>query len=138
MSYFARVSGPSYGQDHDQASLPPSSTLRQDHPSADELPASSHAPSQEVTELARHLSTQSTVTGQGDIFKYETGSKLDPFGDTFDPRLWVSKFASLEDWGQGRMSGISFKDMTVFGHGTDAGKSPSRSSCGVLSVETDG
>ena len=59
------------------------------------------------------------------MFNYEKGSILDPFGEKFDARVWMSRFASLDDWSdvQGRKSGVSFKDMTVFGYGTDAGES---------------
>lgn len=76
-------------------------------------------PAEDVNQLARYLSTQSTG---GNMFEYEKGSVLDPFGDKFDSRLWVRKFASLEDWGQDRASGVSFKNLDVFGYGTDAGE----------------
>ena len=78
------------------------------------------APSDEVIQLARQISS----SADGHIFNYEKGSILDPFHENFDSRLWISKFANLEDWASGtdRRSGISFKDMTVFGYGTDAGK----------------
>jgi hypothetical protein len=80
------------------------------------------APSQEIIQLARQIS--SSVDGH--IFNYEKGSILDPFHENFDSRLWISKFANLEDWalGSNRRSGVSFKDMSVFGYGTDAGKFP--------------
>lgn len=80
----------------------------------------SHTPTEDVGQLARYLSTQSTSTG-GNLFEYEKDSVLDPFGDKFDSKLWVRKFASLEDWGQDRASGVSFKNLSVFGYGTDAG-----------------
>lgn len=80
-------------------------------------------PTEDVGQLARYLSTQSTAAG-GNLFEYEKGSHLDPFSDSFDVKLWTRKFASLEDWGQPRASGVSFEDMSVFGFGTDAGMSP--------------
>lgn len=79
-------------------------------------------PTDEVGQLARYLSTQSQA---GNLFEYEKGSSLDPFGDRFDVKLWVRKFATLEDWGTARASGVSFKDMSVFGYGTDSGVSTS-------------
>jgi len=83
----------------------------------------SPAPSEEIGQLARYLSSQEHHTG--DLFDYEKDSVLDPFGNNFDARIWVSKFVKLEDWAsvQDRKSGISFKDLTVFGYGTDAGES---------------
>jgi ATP-binding cassette subfamily G (WHITE) protein 2 (PDR) len=77
-------------------------------------------PAEEVNQLARYLSTHST---SGNLFEYERDSVFDPFGDKFDPKLWVRKFASLEDWGQDRASGVSFKNLSVFGYGSDAGES---------------
>lgn len=77
------------------------------------------SPAAEVGHLARYLSAQSN---HGNLFDYESGSSLDPFSDKFDAKLWVKKFASLEDWGADRASGVSFKDMSVFGYGTDSGK----------------
>lgn len=81
-------------------------------------------PTEDVNRLARYLSTQSHAEGaSGNLFDYEKGSVFDPFGDSFEAKLWVRKFASLEDWGTPRASGVSFKDMSVFGYGTDAGES---------------
>ena len=79
-------------------------------------------PSDEINSLARYLSAQQNT---GDLFNYEKESVLDPYGGNFDARLWISKFANLDDWAsvQARKSGISFKDLTVFGYGTDAGES---------------
>jgi hypothetical protein len=81
----------------------------------------SSAVSEDIGGLARYLSAQDN-TNDNDFFNYEKGSPFDPFGDAFDAKLWVRKFASLEDLGQDRMSGVSFKNMTVFGYGTDAGE----------------
>jgi hypothetical protein len=88
----------------------------------EEYQGPSPAPSEEIVQLARQISS----SADGQIFNYEKGSILDPFHENFDSKLWISKFANLEDWASGsdRRSGISFKDMTVFGYGTDAGKSP--------------
>lgn len=85
-------------------------------------PVPSPAPSEEIGQLARHLSSQQST---GEIFNYAKGSVLDPFGDKFDAKLWINKFANQDERAnvQGRKSGISLKDLTVFGHGTDAGKS---------------
>jgi hypothetical protein len=108
---------------HDR--IAPTSTLTQ-HPnhshSADDHVGPSPAPSEEIVQLARHLSTTGDV--DGDLFDHEKGSSLDPFSENFNSRLWISKFANLEDWasGQDRRSGVSFKGMTVFGYGTDAGE----------------
>ena len=100
----------------------PASNPSNQSTSDDETFALSPAPSEEITQLARHLSTQPDT---GDMFNYEKGSILDPFAEKFDARVWMSRFASLDDWSgvQGRKSGISFKNLTVFGYGTDAGES---------------
>lgn len=87
----------------------------------DQTTVPSPAPSEEINSLARYLSTQQDT---GDLFNFEKDSVLDPYGGNFDARLWISKFANLDDWAgvQDRKSGISFKDLTVFGYGTDAGE----------------
>jgi hypothetical protein len=86
----------------------------------EETTVPSPSPSDEINSLARYLSAQQNT---GDLFNYEKESVLDPYGPKFDARLWISKFANLDDWASvpGRKSGISFKDLTVFGYGTDAG-----------------
>jgi hypothetical protein len=88
-----------------------------------DTPVPSPAPSDDIGRLARYLSSRDQHTG--DLFNYEKDSVFDPYGDKFDAKLWISKFAQLDDWAsvQERKSGISFKDLTVFGYGTDAGES---------------
>ena len=108
---------------HDRKAPLPTQSHPHLHP-VEEYEGSSPSPSEEIFQLARQISS----SADGHIFNYEKGSILDPFHENFDSRLWISKFANLEDWAlaSDRQSGISFKDMTVFGYGTDAGKSPYR------------
>jgi ATP-binding cassette subfamily G (WHITE) protein 2 (PDR) len=103
---------------------------------------------QEVTELARQLSRRSSIhqrpasplnlvrqlTGRSNatvvqdvppekLFKYESGSDLDPFSPNFNARKYVKGMAGLsEEAGVQRQAGVSYKNMSVHGFGSDAGK----------------
>jgi ATP-binding cassette subfamily G (WHITE) protein 2 (PDR) len=76
-----------------------------------------------VAELARQLTRQSTRHGTHEnLFDYEEGSELDPFSEKFNARRYVKGLASInKGTGAERTSGISYRDMSVHGFGTDAG-----------------
>jgi ATP-binding cassette, subfamily G (WHITE), member 2, PDR len=78
----------------------------------------------EVHHLARQMTTLSTRTAEN-LFDYEQGGPLDPFSDKFEAKRWVKALAQLsksEGSAPGRMSGISYRNMSVHGYGSDAGE----------------
>lgn len=78
---------------------------------------------QGVTELARQLTRQSTRMPENP-FNYQEGSDLDPFAANFDARKYTRALAKLSQGaGVGRLSGVSYKNLSVHGFGTDAGES---------------
>lgn len=86
------------------------------------IPVNTARPQQDVGALVRELSTQMHVSGV-EFFKYEKGSVFDPFGGSFNARRWFHKFSQLEYLGGPRKSGISFKNTSVHGFGSDTGES---------------
>jgi ATP-binding cassette subfamily G (WHITE) protein 2 (PDR) len=81
---------------------------------------------QEVNTIARHLSrhsTNRTVVGENDLFNYNPDSDLDPFSAKFDARKWVKGVsAASRDNTPQRLSGVSFRGLSVHGFGSDAGE----------------
>lgn len=101
---------PSGDSEHDQSSTPMSMT--------DTLTSRT----QHITSLARNMSRRSEQ--QGDLFEYEEGSDLDPFSNNFNAPKWTRRLAALRDEGApGRQAGLAYKNMSVHGFGSDAGKS---------------
>jgi ATP-binding cassette subfamily G (WHITE) protein 2 (PDR) len=79
----------------------------------------------EVHELARVMSGRSAHTTDK-LFEYEHGGPLDPFSEKFDAKRWVMALTHLshdEGTNPARTSGISYRDMSVHGFGSDAGES---------------
>ncbi|ODN86312.1 ATP-binding cassette, subfamily G (WHITE), member 2, PDR [Cryptococcus wingfieldii CBS 7118] len=110
------------------------------HPS-DDLPPQTHQErEQELHHLARTLSrssvrsptanaphrtlTRDTVYENPEsVFDYEKGSDLDPFSDKFDAKKWTRMVFQASQGSQPtRQAGLSFKNMSVHGYGSDAGK----------------
>ena len=76
-----------------------------------------------VGELARQLTRQSTHV-QGNLFDYVEGSDTDPFSPNFDARKYTKALGQLSQGaGVERKSGISYRNMSVHGFGSDAGQS---------------
>jgi ATP-binding cassette subfamily G (WHITE) protein 2 (PDR) len=82
---------------------------------------------QEINHLARQITQQSsasrTVIGDHDLFNYNPDSDLDPFSDKFDAKKWTKGMSHLsrESGILGRVSGVSFRGLSVHGYGSDAG-----------------
>jgi ATP-binding cassette subfamily G (WHITE) protein 2 (PDR) len=79
----------------------------------------------EVHELARVMSGRSAHTTDK-LFEYEHGGPLDPFSEKFDAKRWVMALTHLsqdEGTNPARTSGISYRNMSVHGFGSDAGES---------------
>lgn len=73
--------------------------------------------------LARIRSNASTVVdGPRNPLEYEEGSDLDPYSENFNIRKWAK--IALKNRGDepSRKSGLSWKNMSVFGYGSDAGE----------------
>lgn len=82
-----------------------------------------HSRTQNVTQLARQMSRMSERT-MTNLFDYQEGSDLDPFSDQFDARKWTKGMVSLRDAETPqRQAGLAYKNMSVHGFGTDAGRS---------------
>jgi ATP-binding cassette subfamily G (WHITE) protein 2 (PDR) len=99
-------------------------------PAADMSPAETvQQRSEAIGELARQLSRH-TTRGPENVFDYQEGSDLDPFSGNFDARKYTKALGQMSK-GQGveRLSGVSYKDMSVHGFGSDAGKSRESHSC---------
>lgn len=100
---------------------------------------------EQVHELARQLTRQSissstdgapggrfgalrrTTTGgsiSGNPWDYKEGSDMDPYSESFNARKWTRAVISQErgDDHIPRYAGISFKNMSVHGFGSDAGE----------------
>ena len=76
-----------------------------------------------VGELARQLTRQST-NQQGNLFDYVEGSDTDPFSPNFDARKYTKTLGKLaQGAGVDRQAGVSYRDMSVHGFGSDAGES---------------
>jgi hypothetical protein len=101
---------PSGASDQDQSSTPMS------------MNETLHSRTQHVTSLARHMSRRSDT--QGNLFDYEEGSDLDPFSTNFNAQKWTRRMAAVTQEGApGRKAGLAYKNMSVHGFGSDAGKS---------------
>ncbi|KAH6900635.1 ABC-2 type transporter-domain-containing protein [Thelonectria olida] len=76
---------------------------------------------EEVLELARRLTTQSHAA-PGTLFPTSRGP-LDPNSDDFNARRWAKAFYQLRTDTSGgnapRTTGVAFKNLNVFGFGTD-------------------
>lgn len=58
----------------------------------------------------------------GDVFTYQKDSDLDPFSSNFNPKKWTKlMFRAHETTSPPRKAGLSFKNLGVFGYGSDAG-----------------
>ena len=75
--------------------------------------------------IARQISNlgdDATISNK--LFNYEKESPLDPFGSNFDPKLWVRMMGHVSRESRGeRLSGLSYRDLSVHGFGSDAGAS---------------
>jgi hypothetical protein len=78
---------------------------------------------QEVIELARQVSRDSASLAEDSIFSFAQGSDLDPLSETFNPKKWVQHFvqASEKAGTFGRELGVSFRNLSVHGFGSDSG-----------------
>jgi ATP-binding cassette subfamily G (WHITE) protein 2 (PDR) len=77
--------------------------------------------SQSQNILGRVLSRVSSHTEGVNPVEYEPGSDMDPYSDNFNIRKWTRNAVKGSD-GTGRSSGLSFKNLSVFGYGSDAGE----------------
>lgn len=78
--------------------------------------------SAEIGQLARQLTRQSTRTADN-LFDYTEGSDLDPFSENFNAKKYVKSLGALsKSAGYERLSGVSYKNLSVHGYGSDAGK----------------
>ena len=79
-----------------------------------------------ISALARQL-TQGTLTGQVvDVFAPTRSDDLDPSSTEFDPRKWVQGLSRMIHAGGtmgDRRLGLSFRDLSVYGYGSEAGES---------------
>lgn len=80
-----------------------------------------HSRTQNVTSLARQMSRMSERT-MTNLFDYQEGSDLDPFSSSFDARKWTRGMVALQNVDTpARQAGLSYKNMSVHGFGSDAG-----------------
>ncbi|KAI5478092.1 putative ABC transporter [Pseudohyphozyma bogoriensis] len=82
-------------------------------------------PKEEVHDLARQLSHHSQGTSSfNSLYKPGSNSALDPASANFDARAWVETILRLQARENGdvplRQAGFSFRDLSVYGYGTDA------------------
>jgi hypothetical protein len=79
-----------------------------------------------ISALARQL-TQGTQTGHTvDVFAPTRSNDLDPSSPEFDPKKWVrglSRMIQAEGTMADRRLGLSFRDLSVYGYGSEAGES---------------
>ncbi|TKA65501.1 hypothetical protein B0A49_05715, partial [Cryomyces minteri] len=84
---------------------------------------------QEVMQLARSLTRQSTFSVAGNPFEAEEGSALDPQSPIFNARAWAKAFLKLQfqdpEKNPQRTAGVAFRNLNVHGYGaaTDYQKS---------------
>ena len=78
----------------------------------------------DIVSIARQASNTGEITALSDkLFKYEKNSPLDPFGVDFNPRLWVRMMSHVSRQSKAqRLSGMSYRDLSVHGFGSDAGQ----------------
>ena len=76
----------------------------------------------ETSDRSPSRAFSSTLT-DAKLFDYEPGSVLDPFSPTFDARRWTKSLAKLgNEETPSRIAGISYRNMSVHGYGSDAGE----------------
>lgn len=86
----------------------------------DELRVDQVAVDEDVHELARKLTRQSTAT-PGTLFPAPEEGPLDPNSPSFDARKWAKAFYHLRSGTSGtgpRTAGFAFRDLDVYGYGT--------------------
>lgn len=75
-----------------------------------------------IGELARQMSRQYSRRDEN-LFDYQEGSDLDPFSDVFDAKKYTRALGNMSRGaGYERLSGVSYKDLSVHGFGSDAGE----------------
>lgn len=86
-------------------------------------PETTHKSKQHVASLARQFSRDS-LAGKEDIFNYVKGSHLDPFSETFDAQQWTKQLTevSRNEGRLSRTSGVAFRNLGVYGYGSEAGE----------------
>ena len=86
-------------------------------------PTSQEERREEVTHLARTLTRQSSRHDPNhNLFDYQKDSYLDPYSPNFDARKYTKTLAKIgRETAPGRTSGISYKNLSVHGYGSDAG-----------------
>jgi len=87
-------------------------------------PSNSSERDADIVSIARQASNTGDTAALSDkLFKYEKNSPLDPFGAEFDPRLWVRMMSHVSRQTKPqRLSGMSYRDLSVHGFGSDAGQ----------------
>lgn len=76
-----------------------------------------------VPRISKQLSRRDSVAVPSDnLFEYEEGGELDPFSGNFNARKYTRSLAALSG-GADRKSGISYRNLSVHGFGSDAGES---------------
>jgi ATPase subunit of ABC transporter with duplicated ATPase domains len=92
-----------------------------------------------ASRISRHTVASDTTRPYNDIFHPLPGSNLDPQSSSFDTRAWVEALVRYEsedlESGRRRKSGVSFRNLDVYGFGmsTDYQKSVGNS---ILSLMT--
>lgn len=78
-----------------------------------------------ISSLARQL-TRDTQTGQTvNVFAPGRSDDLDPSSSNFDPKKWVqglSQMVQADGVLADRRLGLSFRNLSVYGYGSDAGE----------------
>lgn len=120
--------------EHPQQPNPPHSpgkqnyTLNEKHTpstsSSDVTPQDYPSSGNQIAHIARQLSRQSTRGGHGEnIFGDDKDPALDPFSPHFNARRWVRGATRLaHESGPSRTSGLSYRNMSVHGFGSESGE----------------
>lgn len=127
--------GPAYPPTTDQ--LYPASSSNGDQASTPmSMTDTLHSRTQNVTSLARQMSRMSERPATN-VFDYQEGSDMDPFSSSFDARKWTRGMVAMrdDDTTPPRQAGLSYKNMSVHGFGSDAGESPVQSPLGWNSAD---
>lgn len=78
-----------------------------------------------IQDLARQITQGTQDRQQVDVFASDRSSDLDPSSPDFNPKKWVqglSQMVYADDKSVDRSLGMSFRNLSVYGYGSDAGR----------------
>lgn len=101
-----------------------SDVTRYDGQDTHEVDVNRPFPKDEITQLARNLTRQSSHHGEPSLHPFSPeaeGTELDPHSEKFNARKWAEaavRLQSRDDKNPGRTAGVAFSDLSAYGFGS--------------------